>query len=65
MARSGEPPRIMGNCRRCCYATRKQKSSCVCARYPKWIDVEDMDNHFCGEFVSEQDYEDACDGRWR
>lgn len=45
-------PRLMGNCVRCYYATRKRKDgSCVCARYPKWVDITDMDNHFCGEFA--------------
>lgn len=56
--------RPMGNCWRCCYATRKRSNgSCVCARHPKWIDVQDMDNHFCGEFVSHEDYRDFCHGR--
>ena len=45
-------PRLMGNCSRCYYATKKRKDrSCACARYPMWVDVMDMDNHFCGEFV--------------
>lgn len=45
-------PRLMGNCVHCYYATRKRKDgSCVCARYPKWVDVIDMDGHFCGEFA--------------
>lgn len=45
-------PRLMGNCSRCYYATRKRNDgSCVCARYPKWVDVNDMHNHFCGEFA--------------
>lgn len=44
-------PRLMGNCVRCYYATYKRKDgSCVCSRYPKWVDVSDMENHFCGEF---------------
>lgn len=56
-------PRIMGNCARCCYATRKMKDgSCVCARNPKWVDIIDADNHFCGEFVSNQDYAKVCNG---
>ena len=56
--------RIMGNCSRCCYATRKRDDGeCVCARSPRWVDVLDMDNHFCGEFVSVEDYKAACDGR--
>ena len=56
----------MGNCVRCCYAIckRERHGDCVCARYPKWVDVLDMDNHFCGEFVSEQDYKAACEGKW-
>ena len=64
--RSGQPPRVMGNCVRCCYAIckRERHGDCVCARYPKWVDVLDMDNHFCGEFVSEQDYKAACEGKW-
>lgn len=65
--RSGKPPRVMGNCSTCCYATykgRKGEKWCICARYPKWVDVLDMDNHFCGEFVSEQDYKAACEGKW-
>ena len=46
-------PHLMGNCVRCYYATRKREKSgeCACARYPKWVDVGDMDNHFCGEFA--------------
>lgn len=46
-------PRLMGNCVRCYYATRKRENhgDCVCARYPKWIDVQDMYSHFCGEFA--------------
>ena len=45
--------RFMGNCVRCYYATskRENRDDCVCARYPKWIDVQDMYNHFCGEFA--------------
>lgn len=64
--RSGRSPRVMGNCVRCCYATRKREKhgDCVCARYPKWTDVQDMHEHFCGEFVSEQDYKAACEGKW-
>lgn len=62
--RQQEPPRPMGNCSRCCYAARKVNGRCVCARYPKWIDIEDMNNHFCGEFVSQRDYAAACNGEW-
>jgi antirestriction protein len=56
----------MGNCVRCCYATRKREEhgNCVCARYPKWVDVQDMHEHFCGEFVSRLDYRAACVGKW-
>lgn len=57
--------RPMGNCSHCCYATRKRKDgSCVCARYPKWVDVNDAENHFCGEHLDEHDYKDLCDGKW-
>ena len=46
-----ETTRIIGNCFRCCYATRKRSDGeCVCARYPQWTDVLDMHEHFCGEF---------------
>ena len=45
--------KLMGNCVRCYYAVRKKEDgSCVCARYPKWVDVYDMDNHFCAEHVT-------------
>ena len=41
-----------GNCDKCHYATRKRKDdSGVCARYPKWVDIYDMTEHFCGEFA--------------
>lgn len=50
--------RAMGNCVCCYYATKKRKDrSCACARYPRWVDVMDMDNHFCGEFVFESGVE--------
>lgn len=67
MRNQGNPPRIMGNCVRCCYAThkREEEGDCYCARYPEWFDVSDMNNHFCGEFVSVDDYREACRGRWR
>ena len=45
--------KLMGNCVRCYYAVRKKEDgSCVCARYPKWVDVYDMHNHFCAEHVT-------------
>lgn len=47
-----QPERLMGNCDKCHYATRKRKDdSGVCARYPKWADIYDMTEHFCGEFA--------------
>ena len=59
----------MGNCSRCCYATRKRKDgSCVCARYPRWETVADMDEHFCGEYVNAEtvtrDNMKGCDWLW-
>lgn len=52
--------RPMGNCVRCYYATRKRKDGeCVCARFPRWVDVGDMANHFCGEFVPDSSQDAA------
>ena len=54
-------PRLMGNCVRCYYATRKRKDgSCTCARYPKWQHVDEMNEHFCGEFIATESL--ACVG---
>lgn len=65
--RQGNPPRIMGNCSTCCYATNLRegyvRALCDCARYPQRVEVDAI-NHFCGEFVSKRDYKDACEGRW-
>lgn len=45
-------PHLMGNCARCYYATRKSgDGSCICARFPDWVNIPDMNNHFCGEFA--------------
>ncbi len=56
--------RTIGNCFRCCHATRKRgNGECVCARYPKWRDIPDMHGHFCGEFEVCPDLGTAISGR--
>lgn len=50
-----EAIRLTGNCRFCYYARyAKASGSGVCTRYPRWVDIEDMSDHGCGEYVNKQ-----------